>query len=56
MFTPSRNHFCPRAPRPAVSILFDAMLGARLLKEGDRGRRLIAAAAMALGVVALALG
>ncbi len=44
------------APTREVSILFGAMLGARLLKEGDVRRRLIAAAAMALGVVALALG
>ncbi len=44
------------APTREVSILFGAMLGARLLNEGDSRRRLIAAAAMALGVVALALG
>lgn len=44
------------APTREVGILFGAMLGARLLDEGDGRRRLIAAAAMALGVVALALG
>jgi len=44
------------APTREVSILFGAMLGARLLKEGDVRRRLVAAAMMALGVVALALG
>jgi drug/metabolite transporter (DMT)-like permease len=44
------------APTREVSILFGAMLGARLLNEGDGHRRLIAAAAMALGVGALALG
>ena len=44
------------APAREVSILFAAMLGARVLNEGDTRRRLIAAAAMALGVVALALG
>lgn len=44
------------APAREVSILFAAMLGARVLNEGDTRRRLTAAAAMALGVVALALG
>jgi uncharacterized membrane protein len=44
------------APAREVSILFGAMLGAKLLKEGDAPRRLAAAVAMAAGVIALALG
>ena len=42
------------APVREVSILIGAWLGARLLGEGDRHRRLIAAAAFAAGVAALA--
>ncbi len=42
------------APVREVSILIGAWLGARMLGEGDRTRRLIAAAAFAAGVVALA--
>ena len=44
------------APAREVSILFAALMGAHLLQEGDVPRRIAAAAAMALGVVALALG
>jgi drug/metabolite transporter (DMT)-like permease len=44
------------APAREVSILFGALMGTQLLQEGDVRRRLVAAAAMALGVVALALG
>lgn len=44
------------APAREVSILFAAMLGARVLNEGAVRRRLMAATAMALGVIALALG
>jgi len=44
------------APAREVSILFGAVLGARLLAEGDARRRLIAAGTMVLGVAALALG
>jgi len=43
------------APAREVSILIGAWLGGRVLGEGDRTRRLIAAAAFAGGVVALAL-
>ncbi|MCE9626765.1 MAG: DMT family transporter [Candidatus Eisenbacteria bacterium] len=43
------------APAREVSILFGAYLGGRVLGEGDRGRRLVAAAAFAAGVIALAL-
>jgi len=39
-----------------VSIVIGAFLGAKLLKEADGRRRLWAAAVMALGVAALALG
>ena len=44
------------APAREISILIGAAMGARLLSEGDSKRRLIAAAAMVVGVVALALG
>ncbi len=44
------------APAREISILIGAVLGARLLAEGDVRRRLIAAGAMVAGVVALALG
>jgi len=44
------------APAREISILFAALMGAHWLQEGDVSRRIAAAAAMALGVVALALG
>jgi drug/metabolite transporter (DMT)-like permease len=44
------------APAREISILFAALMGAHWLREGDVARRLLAALAMALGVVALALG
>jgi len=44
------------APAREISILFAALMGAHLLQEGDVPRRIAAAAAMALGVLALALG
>lgn len=44
------------APMREVSILIGALIGARLLKEADGRRRIWAAAAMAFGVIALALG
>ncbi|HTL66770.1 MAG TPA: EamA family transporter [Lacunisphaera sp.] len=44
------------APAREISILFGALFGARLLKEADAGRRLLAAAGMVAGVIALALG
>ena len=43
------------APAREVSILIGAWLGGAVLGEGDRRRRLVAAAAFAAGVVALAL-
>lgn len=43
------------APAREVSILFGAWLGGHVLGEGERGRRLAAAAVFALGVAALAL-
>jgi len=43
------------APVRELSILFGTWLGARVLGEGDRTRRLIAAGAFAAGVVMLAL-
>src|SRR5215216_5267919 len=44
------------APAREISILIGAAMGARLLSEGDSTRRLIAAGAMVVGVIALALG
>ncbi len=44
------------APAREVSILIGTFFGARLLKESDAPRRLLAAAGMVLGVLALALG
>jgi drug/metabolite transporter (DMT)-like permease len=44
------------APAREVSILIGTLMGARLLAEGEVGRRLGAASAMVLGVVLLALG
>jgi len=44
------------APTREVSILFAALMGAHLLREGDLTRRAIAAVGMALGVAGLALG
>jgi drug/metabolite transporter (DMT)-like permease len=44
------------APAREVSMLFAALLGGRLLGEGDRGSRLLGAACIAGGVAALALG
>ena len=44
------------APAREVSILFAAWLGGHVLGEGDRRRRLVAAAAFAAGVAALAFG
>ncbi|MBA2450730.1 MAG: EamA family transporter [Chloroflexi bacterium] len=44
------------APAREIGILIGVLLGTRLLAEGDARRRLLAAAAMVVGVVALALG
>jgi drug/metabolite transporter (DMT)-like permease len=44
------------APAREISILIGTAMGARLLEEGDVRRRLLAASAMVLGVVALSLG
>lgn len=44
------------APAREISILIGAVMGARLLAEGDTLRRLLAASVMVLGVVALAVG
>jgi drug/metabolite transporter (DMT)-like permease len=44
------------APAREVSMLFAALLGGRLLGEGDRGLRLLGAGLIAAGVVLLALG
>jgi drug/metabolite transporter (DMT)-like permease len=44
------------APAREISILIGAAMGARLLSEGDSARRLFAAGAMVIGIIALALG
>jgi drug/metabolite transporter (DMT)-like permease len=44
------------APAREISILIGALMGARLLSEGDSKRRLLAAGAMVAGIIALALG
>lgn len=44
------------APAREVSMLIAALIGGRLLREGDRVLRLLGAACIASGVVALALG
>jgi len=44
------------APAREISILIGTFFGAHLLKEADAQRRLLAAAGMVLGVIALALG
>ena len=44
------------APAREVSMLFAAILGGQLLGEGDRAVRLLGAACIAAGVMALALG
>jgi drug/metabolite transporter (DMT)-like permease len=44
------------APAREIGILIGALLGARVLAEGHTVRRAIAAAAMVVGVVALAVG
>lgn len=44
------------APAREVSILFAALMGAHFLREGEVGKRLVAATGMALGVAGLALG
>jgi len=44
------------APAREVSILFAALMGAHLLREGDLARRAIAAVGMVLGISGLALG
>src|SRR5215210_6927694 len=52
VFTP----VCYVAPAREISILVGAAMCARLLSEGDSTRRLIAAGAMVVGIIALALG
>ena len=44
------------APAREMSILFAALMGAHFLKEGDTTRRLMAAGAIVVGIVALARG
>lgn len=44
------------APARELSILFAALIGTQILKEGDTTRRTIAAIGMVLGISALALG
>lgn len=44
------------APAREISILIGTFFGARLLKEAEAGRRLLAAGGMVAGIIALALG
>jgi drug/metabolite transporter (DMT)-like permease len=44
------------APAREVSMLFAALIGGHLLGEGDRALRIVGAALIAVGVIALALG
>lgn len=44
------------APAREMSILFAALMGVHLLKEGDTTRRLVAAAAIVIGIIGLATG
>ena len=44
------------APAREVSILFAALMGAHLLREGDVARRVVAAIGMVLGIAGLTLG
>ena len=44
------------APAREVSVLFGVLLGRRLLGEGGLARRLIAAAAIVAGIIAIAVG
>ncbi len=44
------------APAREISVLFGVLLGRRLLGEGALARRLIAAAAIVTGIVAIAIG
>ncbi len=44
------------APAREVSMLFAALIGGRLLGEGERGRRLAGAGFRAAGVAGLAIG
>jgi uncharacterized membrane protein len=44
------------APAREVSMLFAALLGGHLLGEKDRGLRILGAALIAMGVMALGLG
>jgi drug/metabolite transporter (DMT)-like permease len=44
------------APSREISVLIGAFMGTHLLDEGDAPRRLIAAAAMMLGMIAIAVG
>jgi uncharacterized membrane protein len=44
------------APAREVSILVAALMGAHFLREGDLGRRIVAAMGMVLGIASLTLG
>ena len=44
------------APSREISILIAALMGSHFLAEGNLGRRLLASAAMVIGVIALAVG
>ena len=45
----------PAPSGDTISMLFAALIGGRLLGEGDRGQRILGAVLMAVGVALLAL-
>jgi drug/metabolite transporter (DMT)-like permease len=55
LFAMQRAPLSHVAPAREVSMLFAALIGGHLLREGDRGLRVLGALCIALGVAALAL-
>ena len=55
LFAMQRAPLSHVAPAREVSMLFAALIGGHLLREGDRALRLLGAVFIALGVGALAL-
>ena len=56
LYAMSFNPVSKIAPAREISIVIGAFFGARLLKEADASRRLLAAGGMVAGIIALALG
>jgi len=55
LFAMQRAPLSHVAPAREVSMLFAALIGGHLLREGDRGLRILGALCIGLGVAALAL-